>query len=144
MTVIGYMDAAGVFRESVQEGSNPRGQNLILAPDGWGHGLRWTGTAWVEHVDLELSRQDMVADKWQLVAILDLMDPALWQRIEGYAAGTVDASPLPPCDPITRSAIRNAITIPRLSQIVDLLAYLLGWDADEVDELFRRAMELRG
>ena len=95
---------------------------------------------------LATERAAMVADKWQIVAILDLEEPALWQRITDWAEGRLaETEPeLPPCDPITRSAIRNAITIPRLSQIVDLLAWLLAWDGDRVDQLFRLSMALRG
>lgn len=144
MTVIGYMDSRGVFRESVQEGSAPVGVGLVVAPPGWGQGLRWTGAEWIEDDAPAIDRAGMVADKWQVVAILDLMDPALWQRIADYAEGLVIVEGLPPCDPVTRSAIRNAVTIPRESAIVDLLARLLEWPPEAVDALFLQAMALRG
>ena len=149
MSSVQYMTAGGVWLCSCQEGTDPP-EGAIPAPaDAAGfhgmEGLRWDGGAWVIDA-LDAERSAMVADKWQIVAILDLEDPALWQRITDWAEGRLaETEPeLPLCDPITRSAIRNAITIPRLSQIVDLLAWLLAWDGDRVDQLFRLSMALRG
>ena len=163
MSIQYYDPVTGCWLGSYQEGTPCRYLEAAPAPaDANGfygcEGMRWDGMAWVDdptasdqavalmypEQTLAQERTGMVADKWQIVAALDLEDPALWRRITDYAEGVWIDPDLPPCDPITRSAIRNAITIPRMSQIVDLLAWLLAWDTDEVDALFRRAMAIRG
>lgn len=42
-----------------------------------------------------------------------------------------------------RETIVNAIEWSRTSQTIELLAYLLGYDAEEMDDLFRAAMQVQ-
>ena len=58
-----------------------------------------------------------------------------WDTIEAFAA-----SPDAPCG--LQTVIADAVTIPRVSQTVDLLGYILGMTGDDVDGLFMRAMTL--
>ena len=150
------MTPAGDWACSCQDGTPPPSPALILAPaDGAGFhgmdGMRWTGSAWVEDAGsqdrafivmypaeaLKIERSNMVADKWQLVAALDLIDPTLWPKIETYRES-------PECDRVTARAIDFAITLPRNSETIDMLAYLLGMDSTQVDDLYRLAMTIRG
>ena len=143
MMIIGYMDMHGIFRESCQEGSEPQGIGLVPAPEGWGHGLQWNGNAWTEIADLAADREGVVVDYWQLRAALDIADATLWPMIEGYARGELVLEGVPPCDPVTRAAILYAPRVPRLSEAIAFLTYLLAWTDEQVDELFRVAASLR-
>ena len=57
-------------------------------------------------------------------------------RIEAFAAG-------PDAPWGLQTVIADAQIIPRASQTVDLLAFILGVPGDEVDEIFRQAIALR-
>lgn len=152
-----YMTAAGAWAGNWYDGT-PAPSVLIPAPAGGRYGWRWDGAAWAEDDGAEAEveavlqppeqrlaadRAGMVADVWQLRAALDLTDPNLWPMIEGYARGTLAIEGVPPCDPVSRAAILYAVTVPRLSESIDLLAFLLSWDGGQVDALFREAMGLR-
>ena len=156
MASIQYITPAGDWAISCQEGTPPPSPALIEAPADAGgfrgmEGMRWTGSAWVEDAGatdraravmypveaLADERAAMVADKWQLLAALDLIDPTLWPQVEAYRAS-------PACDRVTARAIDYAVTLPRNSETIDMLAYLLGMDAGQVDDLYRLAMTIRG
>lgn len=156
MTTVQYMTPTGDWAISCQVGTPPPSLALVEAPadphgDRGRDGMRWTGSAWIDDPGaaarawavmypaeaLAAERGAMVADKWQLVAALDLIDPGLWPLVETYRAS-------PECDRVTARAIDYAITLPRVSETIDMLAYLLGMDAGQVDDLYRLAMTIRG
>lgn len=81
---------------------------------------------------LEAERQGWVCDRWQIKTVLG---QARWQMIVGFGTGAGAPWGL-------QTVIEDAMTIPRASQTVDLLAYILGLSEAEVDDLFRTAMAL--
>lgn len=70
------------------------------------------------------------ADDWQIIAVLGA---ERWAKIVEWAATQNHA---------TQTLVARATTIPRASQTVELLAWLLGLGDTEVDDLFRAAMEI--
>ncbi|MGV8987663.1 MAG: hypothetical protein ACOH2H_15435 [Cypionkella sp.] len=119
----------------------------IPAPDGGKLGRRWTGAGWVDDpvavrralqrlaVMAEMiasERASMRADRWQLVVALgqDRWATVLAFRDEPESTWAM------------RQIIDTAITIPRISETVDLLAYALGMDDAAVDQVFTVAMSL--
>lgn len=118
------------------------------APDGAieceeaGFGLRKVGKKWVvvseaewrEHfMTLEERRATWVVDRWQIKAVLG---EAAWTKV-------VEFGMAPDAPWGLRVVIEDAQKIPRLSETVELLAWLLGMDAEQVDALFLAAMALR-
>ncbi len=97
---IGYMDSKGVFRESVQEGSEPRDKSLVVAPDGWGYGLQYKNGEWVEYnepvlvVTVKQAMKALGEDRWQQVeaaieslpweAQVDFKASLTWERDNVY------------------------------------------------------------
>jgi len=151
-----YDPATGVWLESCGEGTPCRFPGAAVAPadaqDFRGmDGLRWTGAAWIEdegasarafevmYPDQALAqeRAAMVADKWQIIAAMNLIDPGLWPKVLAFRASA-------DCDPITAAAIDYATRLPRQSETIDMLAYLLDLDPTQVDDLFRLAMRQKG
>lgn len=145
----GYMPATEDSPEIPE--TPPPHPGLIPAPPGGAEGMRWTGETWVDDADAEARawafihaqealvkwRRNAVTEKWRVIAALNLLDVAIWPQIQAYAAD-------PECDVISRAAIEHAENIPRMSEVIDLIAYRLGWDNDQVDALFRAAMQIRG
>lgn len=82
--------------------------------------------------DLEAQRATWVAQRWQLIAVLG---EARWQAITAFAAGDLSTWGM-------KAAIDYAVDIPRNSQTVDLLAFILGLSETEADDIFRQAMAL--
>lgn len=78
-------------------------------------------------------RESWTCRRWQIITVLGR---DLWQAILDFAAS--DAAPWG-----LKAVIEAAVDIPRVSQTVDLLAYILGLSDDDVDAYFRAAMELR-
>lgn len=81
---------------------------------------------------LEAERQSWVCDRWQIKTVLGQVR---WQTIVEF--GTAEGAPWG-----LQTVIEDAVIIPRVSQTVDLLAFILGMTEDEVDDLFRTAMAL--
>ena len=82
--------------------------------------------------ELENQRAGWVCDRWQIITVLG---QDRWQAIEAFGAN----------DDATwgvKAVIDYAVSIPRVSQTVDLLAHILGMSDEEVDDLFRAAMTL--
>lgn len=157
-----YMTKDGDWACSCHEGTPPPSVAVVPAPadaDGFygREGTRWDGKVWVEdpgasarafavmYPDQALAheRAGMVADKWQVVAALSRLHPGAWAGVLAYRSA-VDEQGKQLCDEIVAAAIDYAITLPRVSQTVELLAYLLDLDAVQVDEVFRLAMAMRG
>lgn len=156
-----YMTRSGLWACSCQSENDKPHRDLIEAPaDAQGHhgleGQRWTGSAWVDDPTaaaafammypeqaLAQERATMVADKWQVVAALEILHPGAWAGIMAFRTAK-DEWGNPLCDPVTGAAIDYAVTLPRLSETIDMLAYLLGLEAAQVDDLYRLAMTIRG
>lgn len=85
-----------------------------------------------ERAELAAQRAGWVVDRWQIKTVLGR---DLWQVIEDFGGGESASWGL-------KTVIEDATTIPRVSQTVDLLAFILGLTEGEVDELFRQAMTL--
>ena len=82
--------------------------------------------------ELEVQRAGWVVDRWQIKTVLGR---DLWAMIEAFGTGASAPWGL-------KTVIDDAVTIPRVSQTVDLLAYILGFGEEEVDDIFRRSMTL--
>lgn len=78
-------------------------------------------------------RETWVCDRWQIITVLG---GERWAAIMAFA--NADDAPWG-----LRTVIENAQIIPRVSQTVDLLAFILGVPDDEVDGIFRQAIALR-
>ncbi|MGV8987603.1 MAG: hypothetical protein ACOH2H_15130 [Cypionkella sp.] len=119
----------------------------IPAPNGGKLGQRWTGAKWVDDPAAEgralqrltimaemiaSERASMRADRWQLVVALG---QDRWATVLAFR----DA---PESTWAMRQIIDTAVTIPRISETVDLLAYALGMDDAAVDQIFTVAMSL--
>lgn len=156
MVSIQYMTASGDWAISCQDGTPPPSPALILAPssaDGFHgmDGMRWDGKAWVDDPGasarafavmypaqaLEQERKSMVADKWQVVAALEVLHPGCWPLVADFRQS-------PKCTPVLGAAIDYAITLPRASESVETLAWIMDLDEFQVDEVFRLAMTIRG
>lgn len=83
--------------------------------------------------ELAALRETWVCDRWQIKTVLGR---DRWEAIEAFAAG-------PDAPWGLQTVIADAQIIPRASQTVDLLAFILGVPDDEVDEIFRQAIALR-
>ena len=81
---------------------------------------------------LEVQRLGWTVDRWQIKTVLGR---DRWEVIEAF--GTGEDAPWG-----LKTVIEDAMTIPRVSQTVELLAHILGLSEDEVDELFQVAMAL--
>ena len=81
--------------------------------------------------NLEVWRDRAEAYRWQLIAVLG--QPA-WTAIEAWADGQ---------DFAVQSAIRNTNLIPRRSEVIDTLAWVIGMTDLQVDDLFRSAAGFR-
>ncbi len=85
-----------------------------------------------EAESLAALRPDMVAYRWQLMAV---MGADLWGRVQ--ALGADETLPW-----VARAAIINAQVIPRVSETVDTIAYFLGLTDEDTDKLFAAAAAL--
>ena len=156
MMPIQYMTRAGIWACSCQSAADKPHPELVEAPaDAEGfhgaEGKRWTGSAWVDDPTavaqafalmypeqaLAQERAGMVADKWQIVAALEILEPGAWPKV-----ATFRASPL--CTPVLAAAIDYAITLPRMSESVATLAWAMDLPDERVDAVFRLAMMIRG
>lgn len=153
MTPISYMTPAGDFACSCQTVEDKPHEGLIEIPverlnRGEMYGSKWDMVQgrWVDDpasqaradafmdpvASLAQWRQNCLVAKWRLIAVLNMTAPEVWPAVEAYADS-------PECDPISRSAIKNATDIARSAQVIDLLAYRIGWDNTRMDELFKAA-----
>lgn len=92
---------------------------------------------------LEGWRQEAVAQRWQIETV---MAPDEWGVIMAIEADpTLILGPMATSAQIraVRIAINGVYDIPRISQLVDMLRYALGWTDEQADEMFRRAMAER-
>lgn len=83
--------------------------------------------------ELVALRETWFCDRWQIITVLG---GERWAEIMAFA--NADDAPWG-----LRTVIENAQIIPRVSQTVDLLAFILGVPDDEVDGIFRKAIALR-
>jgi len=81
---------------------------------------------------LQMLRSGWSVDRWQIKTVLG---KDRWDAIKAFGA-----SPDAPWG--LQTVIADAVTIPRVSQTVDLLGYILGMTDDDVDGLFMQAMTL--
>lgn len=156
MSIQYYDPVTGCWLGSYQEGTPCRYLEAAPAPaDANGfygcEGMRWDGMAWVDDPTaadqafalmypeqaLAQERAGMVADKWQIVAALEILEPGAWPKV-----ATFRASPL--CTPVFAAAIDYAITLPRMSESVATLAWAMDLPDERVDAVFRLAMMIRG
>jgi hypothetical protein len=79
---------------------------------------------------LEAWRQSGTADAWQLAFVLG---EARWQALEDWAGGHFN----------TRILVAKATVIPRASDTVALMAWVLDMTDEEVDAVFRTAAQIR-
>jgi len=86
----------------------------------------------LERATLAAQRAAWVAQRWQMIAVLGA---DRWQAIQDFATGPLSTWAI-------KAVIDNAVEIPRNSETVELLAYILGLTDDEVDDMFRRAVSL--
>ena len=82
--------------------------------------------------ELLAQREGWVCDRWQIITVLG---EKRWQAIVQFGASDDAAWGM-------KTVIDCAVSIPRVSQSVDLLAFILGLGDEEVDDLFRQAMTL--
>lgn len=81
---------------------------------------------------LQAQREGWAVDRWQIKTALG---KDRWAAIESF--GTSPDAPWG-----LQTVIADAMVIPRVSQTIDLLAYILGWSDEDVDQLFQAAMTL--
>jgi len=139
LKVNGLETEAGVIEYDEQLGcstfSDDRSVKLEVIPSKW---VDPTPPPEIDHeaeaaAQLEAQRESWVADRWQMITVLG---PERWAVIESFAAA-------PDAPWGLKAVIANAVTIPRNSQTVDLLAYILGMSDGDVDALFLTAMPLK-
>ncbi len=82
---------------------------------------------------LEAAREGWVCDRWQ---IKTLLGQERWQSIVAFGQDPNGSWGL-------KTLIDDAVQIPRVSETVEVLAYILGLSDAEVDGLFQKAMGLR-
>lgn len=146
MDYVSYMTAGGDWAGNFY-GDTPVPDGLIKAPADGRYGVRWTGAEWVAdamseaRVDvflggpdlvLQSEREAMICARWQMILALG---PDRWGAIMAYASSADAPWGL-------RVVIENAVEIIRLSETIDVLAWLIGFDDAQVDDLFRVAMSL--
>ena len=120
----------------------------IPAPPGGKAGQRWDGSAWADTPDAEVraahrleimaemitsQRETLSCQRWQMLLVLG---EARWAKIEAFRDS-------PMCNWPMRQVIDNAEYLPRVSQFVDMLAYILGLTEAETDAMFALAMAER-
>ena len=140
MTVKFFTDADGFYLGSFWDGTEPPA-GAVECPEGRdGHRLAsgvWqsvTEADWVVHFKpqetLEQWRAGAKADAWQIAFVLG---EARWQALVAWADGYFN----------TRILVAKATVIPRASDTVALMAWVLGMTDTEVDEAFRAAATIR-
>jgi len=140
MNVKFYTDADGFYLGSFWDGTLPPEGAVKCdeGPDGHrlvaGEWQRVPKDEWEAHFappqTVEEWRATATADAWQLVAVLGA---ERWQAIVEWAQ----------IDFVTATLVAKATVIPRASETVDVLAYVLGMTDTEVDDVFRAAAALR-
>lgn len=86
----------------------------------------------IAQANLEAQRQSWVCDRWQIKTVLG---QERWETILAFGANPYASWGL-------KTLIDDAMQIPRVSETVEVLAYILGLSDKEVDDLFRTAMAL--
>jgi hypothetical protein len=139
-----YMLIEGDWLGSFEEGDR-LAECGLPAPPGGRLGQRWDGSGWVDSPDaqarvshrLEImagmitaQRSGMVCSRWQMLVVLGEDN---WSKIIAFRDS-------PQCNWATKMIIDTAETIPRNSEFVDMLAYVLGFTETETDMAFTSAM----
>lgn len=135
-----FTDADGYYLGSFW-GDTPAPDCAIECEEA-GEGLRKVGKDWVQvseaewrdhFMTIEERRETWVVDRWQIKAVLGA---EAWAKVVEF--GNAPDAPWG-----LRVVIEDAQKIPRLSETVELLAWLLGMSDEEVDVVFKTAIELR-
>ena len=120
----------------------------LPAPDGGKMGQRWDSNAWVDDPKaaetaqsrlvfmakmIAADRAEMAAARWQLIVSLG---EERWAKVLAFRDS-------PDTTWAMRQILDEAQYIPRVSQTVDLLAYILGMTDADADALFVNALALR-
>ena len=140
MNVKFFTDADGFYLGSFWDEAKPPAGAVECAEGFDGHRLvdkTWVPVPkdeWLEHFaappTAEEWRAGATADAWQIVAVLG---EARWQTIVEWAQ----------FDFVTATLVAKATVIPRASETVDVMAYVLGLSPEEVDQVFRVASGLK-
>ena len=99
------------------------------AEEGW-PGALWDGKQYVNPPPINTERAEMRATRMQLALALG---EVRWQAIMDYAATA-------PWN--VKTVIENTVDVPRLSDTVELLAWVVNMTPEETDDLFRFAMTI--
>lgn len=156
MTVRFFADAEGFYLGSFWDGTEPPA-GAVECPEGMdGHRLVagvWqpvTAAEWVMHFKpqetLEQWRARATAEKWQLKTVMGPQAWAVVQAIEadptiilGDGAGADISAQIW----AVKTAIADVQTVPRVSELVEMLRYALGWSNEFADDVFRQAATVR-
>ena len=156
MTVRFFTDADGFYLGSFWDGTKSPFGSVECDEGRDGHRLVsgvWkpvTETEWAAHFapqpTIEAWRAGATAEKWQLKTV---MGPDAWAVVQGIQddptlilgdGGGADIS-----DQIwaVKTAIADVQTVPRLSELVEMLRYALMWSDEFADDIFRQAAAVR-
>jgi hypothetical protein len=156
MTVRFFTDADGFYLGSFWEGTQPPAGAVECGEGLDGHQLVlgvWqpvTQTDWAAHFKpqetLEQWRAEAKAEKWQLKTV---MGPEAWAVVQAIHddptiilgdGGNWDISAQIWA---VKTAIADVQTVPRVSELVEMLRYALGWSNEFADDIFRQAAAVR-
>lgn len=128
-----------------QSNDRPDAETLASYPEGTvevplkpGADYEWDGEAWV-HVSpdpaeaLEAERAEMVCSSLQVRLAIGESE---WKEVEDFLLDSSTPWAM-------RQAIQSAAEFQRRSQMTDELAWLMGYNETQVDDLFRLAMRMR-
>lgn len=140
MTVRFFTDADGFYLGSFWDGTEPPEGAVECSEGRDGHRLvdgAWQPVAKADWVDrlkapqpVEDWRATAMADAWQIAFVLG---EARWQALVFWADGYFN----------TRILVAKATVIPRASDTVALMAWVLEMDDEDVDTVFRTAATIR-
>lgn len=95
---------------------------------------------------LEAWRADKTAEKWQLKTV---MGPQAWAVVQAIEAdptiilGDGGGADISAQIWAVKTAIADVQTVPRVSELVEMLRYALGWSNEFADDVFRQAGAVR-
>ena len=102
---------------------------VVTEAEGWWDAI-WDGKQYVNPPPINTERAEMRATRMQLALALG---EVRWQAIMDYAATA-------PWN--VKTVIENTVDVPRLSDTVELLAWVVNMTPEETDDLFRLAMTI--